>query len=416
MIYRDLLKWDGTSVSVSVEGDLFSILPDSADVSARSPLSRTSAEYILLPGLADVHVHLREPGFSYKETIRTGTRAAAAGGFTSVCAMPNLSPAPDTLPHLQEELERIERDACIEVKPFGCITMSEKGEQLADLEALAPFVAGFSDDGVGLESDERMEEAMRRAKALRKPIAAHCEYLGLVNGGCIHDGEYARTHNLPGISSESEWRMVERDLRLVSKIGCAYHVCHVSTKESVRLIREAKAAGLPVTCETAPHYLLMTDRDLRDEGRFKMNPPLREEADRDALLCGLADGTVDMVATDHAPHSAEEKAAGLLKSRMGVVGLETSLPLLYDRLVRTGILPLERLLDAMCFRPRKIFGLEEPGLVLFDPNASYEIQPEKFRSMGRATPFAGWQTRGKVLITARQGKVVYKADQYEEAE
>ena len=328
--------------------------------------------------------------------------------------MPNLRPAPDSLPHLREQLDIIRRDACVEVLPFGSITVGEKGERLSDLESLAPFVAGFSDDGCGLEDDGLMEEAMRRAKALGKPISAHCEYLGLVRGGCIHDGEYARAHGFAGISSESEWRMVERDLRLAAKTGCAYHVCHVSAKESVRLIREAKAAGLDVTCETAPHYLLLTDADLRDEGRFKMNPPLRAEADREALLEGLADGTVDMIATDHAPHSAKEKSEGLRGSRMGVVGLETALPLLYSGLVRTGILPLERLTDAMCFRPRARFGLGEPGYTVFEPDAPFEVDPERFRSMGRATPFAGMRGHGRVVMTVRDGKIIYKADDFEE--
>ena len=314
----------------------------------------------VVPGFVDVHVHLREPGFSYKETIASGTAAAAAGGYTAVCAMPNLSPVPDSLPRLREELDLIARDARVHVYPYGAVTRGEKGEDLADLADLAPCVPGFSDDGRGVQSRERMKQAMLLAKTLDRPIAAHCEDESLLTRGwCVHDGEFARARGLPGNDPASEWRQVERDLQLVRETGCRYHVCHVSAKESVALIRAAKAEGLPVTCETGPHYLCLCDEDLEDDGRFRMNPPIRSAADRDALVEGLLDGTVDCIATDHAPHSAEEKAGGLRGSLNGVVGLECAFPVLYTELVKPGKVPLETILKALCVSPRKIFGL--PG-------------------------------------------------------
>ena len=371
-----------------------------------------------LPGFTDVHVHLREPGFSYKETIASGTRAAARGGYARVCAMPNLNPVPDSAQHLQAELDLIARDAVIDVRPYGAITVNEAGGALADLEAMAPRVCAFSDDGHGVQDDGRMREAMRGAKALGKLIAAHCEDNRLLRGGCVHDGAFARAHNLPGICSESEWGQIARDLELVRETGCAYHVCHISTKESVALIRRAKAEGLDVSCETAPHYLLLTDADLKDEGRFKMNPPVREAADREALLEGLADGTIDMIATDHAPHAAEEKAKGLAGSAMGIVGLETAFPLLYTHLVKERkLISLEKLVCLMSDAPAKRFGLPvdaleagaDANLALWDLDAEYSIDPDDFLSKGRATPFEGWRVRARCVETLYRGRTVWRA-------
>ncbi len=373
---------------------------------------------VLFPGLTDVHVHFREPGFLYKETVASGSAAAAHGGYTTVFTMPNLSPAPDSPEHLLPQLEAIRRDAKIRVLPYGTITVGQRGEEISDLEGLAPDVIAFTDDGRGVQDRGMMREAMLRAKALGKPIVAHCEDNSLLFGGVIHDGPFARANGIPGIPSESEWRQVERDLALVAETGCAYHVCHVSTKESVRLIREAKRSGLDVTCETGPHYLILTDADLRDEGRFKMNPPLREAADREALLEGLADGTVDMIATDHAPHSAEEKSRGLRGSLMGVVGLETAFPVLYTELVLKGRVPLSRIVDAMTASPARRFGL--PGgrieigapadLFAVDLEKSYSVDPSRFLSMGRATPFEGMRVRGEIRMTLLGGRTVYAAD------
>lgn len=367
---------------------------------------------LVIPGLVDVHVHLREPGFSYKETIATGTAAAAHGGFTAVCAMPNLSPTPDSLENLREQLERIEKTAKIAVHPYGAITKGERGEELADLAAMAPFVCGFSDDGRGVQDAGMMREAMTEAKRLGKVVAAHCEVNALLGGGYIHDGEYARRHGHRGICSESEWRQVERDLNLAAETGAKYHVCHVSTKESVELIRQAKKSGVDVTCETGPHYLTLSDRDLMEDGRFKMNPPLRGEEDRLALLEGLADGTVDMIATDHAPHSAEEKSKGLEKSLMGVVGLETAFPAMYTFLVKNGFLTLEKLVELMSVNPRRRFelegGLERGDFAAFDLSESYEVDPSKFFSMGRATPFAGMKLYGVLRSVWRGGKPIYE--------
>ena len=361
----------------------------------------------VFPGFCDVHVHFREPGFSYKETIRTGSMAAAAGGYTAVCPMPNVNPVPDSREHLDEELAIIRRDAVVGVYPYAAVTVGEKGEELAALEHLTDAVA-FSDDGHGVQSDALMREAMRRAKALGKMIVAHCEVNELLRGGYIHDGQYARAHGHRGICSESEWRQVERDLNLAAETGCAYHVCHVSTKESVELVRQAKKSGVDATCETAPHYLLLDDGDLQEDGRFKMNPPLRDKGDREALLEGVLDGTVDCIATDHAPHSLEEKSRGLENSAMGIVGLETAFPVLYTGLVLSGILPLERLLRCLVTRPRERFRLPLGcDFSVWDLNESYEIDPASFQSKGRATPFAGKQVRGRCLGTFYQGKQVY---------
>ena len=366
---------------------------------AKRTLSDVEGEYFLFPGFCDVHVHFREPGFSYKETIATGARAAKAGGYTAVCAMPNLDPVPDGMETLRRELDIIERDACVRVYPYGAITVGEKGEQLADMAAMAKHVCAFSDDGRGVQDDGMMREAMQTAKALNKLIAAHCEVNALLRGGYIHDGAYAKAHGHRGICSESEWRQIERDIRLADETGCKYHVCHISTKESVRLIRDAKKSGVDVTCETGPHYLLLDENDLREEGRFKMNPPLRGREDREALLEGLCDGTIDMIATDHAPHSAEEKSKGLEKSAFGIVGLETAFPLMYTYLVKKGVITLEKLIDLMAFKPRSRFDLPLEGATLWDLNAETAIDPARFKSKGRATPFEGWRVQGTCTMT-----------------
>ena len=369
-----------------------------------------SSEYVIFPGFCDVHVHFREPGFSYKETIATGSRAAARGGYTAVCTMPNLNPVPDSVENLRVQRRLIEETACIHVYPYGAITIGEQGEALSDLEGMAPDVVGFSDDGRGVQSDDLMRQAMLRAKALGKPIVAHCEVNSLLRGGYIHDGDYAKAHGHRGICSESEWGQIARDLQLVKETGCAYHVCHVSAKESVALIRKAKAEGLDVTCETGPHYLVMDDSDLQEDGRFKMNPPLRGKEDREALIQGILDGTIDMIATDHAPHSAEEKSRGLEKSAFGIVGIETAFPILYTCLVKPGILSLNKLLELLCVNPRRRFGLPlGTDYSIWDLNAAYPIDPKDFLSKGRATPFAGWQVNGKCIATICDGKLVYAA-------
>ncbi len=367
-----------------------------------------------LPGFADVHVHLREPGFSYKETIATGTGAAARGGYTAVCPMPNLSPSPDDLESLQAELSLIRSGAAVRVYPYGTLTRGEKGETISALEETAPFVIGFSDDGRGVQNAEIMRAAMLRAKSLGKIVAAHCEDNALLRGGYIHDGAYARAHGHRGICSESEWGPIRRDLELVRETGCAYHVCHVSTKESVALIRQAKREGLDVTCETAPHYLLLDETCLEEDGRFKMNPPLRSPQDREALLEGVSDGTVDMIATDHAPHSAEEKSRGLEGSAMGVVGLETAFPVLYTGLVKTGVLTFARLMELLNGAPRRRFGVggeisdgKPADFTVFDLDRRYVIDPGEFLSKGRSTPFAGKTVYGRCLLTVCRGRAAW---------
>lgn len=370
-----------------------------------------SKKYIIVPGLCDVHVHFREPGFSYKETIASGSAAAAHGGYTAVCTMPNLDPVPDSAEHLQVQLDAIKRGAAIKVLPYGAITVGEKGERLADMEAISDKVCAFSDDGRGVQNDEMMREAMTAAKRLGKIIAAHCEDNSLLLGGYIHDGEYAKAHGHRGISSASEYKQIERDLRLAEETGCAYHVCHISTKESVELIRQAKARGVNVTCETAPHYLVLCDEDMQEDGRFKMNPPLRSREDKQALIEGIKDGTIDMIATDHAPHSAEEKGRGLEKSLMGVVGLETAFPVLYTELVMKNIITLDRLVELMSFKPKERFGIDTNNdFAVFDISEAYKIDPKDFLSMGRATPFAGREVFGRCLLTVHNEKVVYKAE------
>ncbi len=368
------------------------------------------SQYTVFPGFCDVHVHFREPGFSYKETVATGSRAAARGGYTAVCTMPNLDPVPDSVEHLQRQLDIIGDSACIPVYPYGAITVGEKGETLADLEGMAPNVIGFSDDGRGVQSDEMMRRAMHRAKELGKMIVAHCEVNELLRGGYIHDGDYARAHGHRGICSESEWVQIARDLKLVEETGCKYHVCHISTKESVDIIRQAKARGVDVTCETGPHYLVMDDTMLREEGRFKMNPPLRSPADREALVAGLLDGTIDMIATDHAPHSAEEKARGLEKSAFGVVGIETAFPICYTYLVKTGILTMEKLIDLLVKNPRERFGIPLGNdFTVWDLNGVSTVDPAQFLSLGKATPFEGWTVQGKCIATVCGEKIVYQA-------
>ncbi len=367
-----------------------------------------SPEYAVIPGFCDVHVHFREPGFSYKETILTGSLAAARGGYTAVCTMPNLNPVPDSKGNLKQQLDIIRQDGMIHIYPYGAITVGQKGQQLSDMKGLAPNVVAFTDDGKGVQTRELMKQAMLKAKQLKKLIVAHCEDESLLNGGYIHDGDYARANSHRGICSESEWGQIKRDLELVKETGCAYHICHISTKESVELIRQAKKDGLNVTCETAPHYLLMDDSYLQEDGKYKMNPPLRGEEDRKALLEGLQDGTIDMIATDHAPHSAEEKSKGLDGSSFGIVGIETAFPLLYTYLVKTDIISMERLLELLVTNPRKRFHIPQGcDFSIWDLRQSYYIEPEDFQSMGKSTPFAGWKVSGKCLATVCGGKLVW---------
>ena len=369
----------------------------------------------VMSGFVDLHVHLREPGFSAKETIATGTAAAAHGGFTTVCSMPNLAPAPDSVENLKQQLDIIERDAVIKVLPYATMTRKRIGDELVDFAALKPYVAGFSDDGTGVQREEVMREAMVEAAKNEAIIAAHCEVDELLRGGYIHDGEYARINGHRGICSESEWKQVERDIELVAETDCRYHVCHISTKETVELIRQAKARGLKVTCETGPHYLTMCDMDLKEEGRFKMNPPIRSAEDRDALIAGLQDGTIDVVATDHAPHTAEEKSRGLERSAMGVVGIETSFAVIYTKLVKAGVITLEKAVDVLAEAPRKIFGLggglqegEAADITVFDLEKEFTVDPSTFLSKGHSTPFEGWQLQGECCLTLVDGRVAYE--------
>ena len=370
---------------------------------------------VVMSGLVDLHVHLREPGFEAKETIATGTAAAAHGGFTTVCSMPNLNPAPDTVEHLQVQLDAIKRDAVVKVLPYATITRERYGRELVDFAALKPMVAGFSDDGSGVQNDGVMRAAMAEAVKTDAIIAAHCEVNELLKGGYIHDGEYAAKHGHKGICSESEWQQIERDIELAGECGCRYHVCHISTKESVELIRQAKQRGVKITCETGPHYLTMCDMDLQEEGRFKMNPPIRSAEDRDALVEGIKDGTIDVVATDHAPHTLEEKSRGLAGSAMGVVGLETSFAVIYTKLVREGVITLEKAVELMSEAPRKIFNLggglcegQAADIAVFDLEAEFDVNPEDFHSKGRSTPFEGWHLWGECCLTMVDGKIVWQ--------
>ena len=407
-IFRDALVYENGAMkklNMHFDGSALSVFE--GDVSAFDP-SFVFDNIVIIPGLCDVHVHLREPGFSYKETILSGTYASARGGYTAVCSMPNLSPAPDSKENLEKQLEIIRRDACIAVLPYGTITKGQAGEELSDMADMADDVIAYSDDGRGVQTEEMMRSAMERAKALGKMIVAHCEDNSLLKGGYIHDGEYAKAHGHRGICSESEWGQIARDLALAEEIGCAYHVCHISTKESVEVIRQAKARGVNVTCETGPHYILLDDSCLEENGRFKMNPPLRSKSDREAILEGVLDGTIDMIATDHAPHSAEEKSKGLEKSAMGVVGIETAFPLLYTNLVKTGIISLERLVDLMCERPRERFNITaDRGFTVFEVGEKYKINPDDFVSKGKATPFENCEVYGRCLLTVYGGKIVY---------
>ncbi len=364
---------------------------------------------VVLPAFCDVHVHLREPGFSYKETILTGTKAAARGGYSDVCSMPNLNPVPDSLENLQKQLAIIKSDAVIKVHPYASITVGQKGEELVDFDALSNAFA-FSDDGKGVQSEDMMRRAMINAKRVGKIIVAHCEQNSLLKGGYIHDGKYAEIHGHKGICSESEWMPIKRDLFLAKETGCKYHVCHISTKESVDLIRKAKADGVDVTCETAPHYLVFNDMDLIEDGRFKMNPPIRSESDRLALIEGIKDGTIDMIATDHAPHSKEEKSRGLKDSAFGVVGIETAFSVMYTHFVKTGIITLEKLVELMAENPRKRFGIVDSGYTVWDLDKKFKVNPKEFLSLGKATPFEDCELYGECLMTVCNNKVVYKSN------
>jgi len=396
--------YDGMTVEKKkIETDVFS--------DGLSSAFEIDSDVCVLPGFCDVHVHFREPGFSYKEDISSGSRSAARGGYTAVCSMPNLNPCPDSKENLDVQLEAIKNKATIAVFPYGTITKGQAGEALSDMTELAAHVIAFSDDGRGVQNDDMMFEAMKTAKALGKMIVAHCEDNSLLRGGYIHDGEYAKAHGHRGICSESEWRPIARDLELVAKTGCAYHACHISTKESVALIREAKKSGLDVSCETAPHYLLMNDMMLEENARFKMNPPIRSEADRVALVEGICDGTIEMIATDHAPHSAEEKSRGLEKSLMGVVGLETAFPALYTGLVKKNIITLNKLVALMSQNPRTRFSIDSDiGFSVWDLENEYAVDPAEFFTRGRATPFEGVRLFGKNLATVYDGKLVFGKD------
>ena len=387
------------------------IMMDEQTISSITSVFGDSDNIVILPGFCDVHVHFREPGFSYKETIATGSLAGAHGGYTSVCTMPNLSPVPDNAKNLQAQLDIIEKDAKIKVYPYGSITVCQKGEELADMEGMRENAIAYSDDGRGVQSEEMMRRAMLKAKSLGKMIVAHCEVDSLLFGGYIHDGLYSAINNEKGIWSRSEWEQIARDIELARETGCPYHVCHISTKESVAIIRKAKAEGVDITCETAPHYLVFNDMDIKNEGRFKMNPPIRDESDRLALIEGILDGTIDMIATDHAPHSAEEKSLGLKGSRMGVVGLETAFSVMYTEFVKTGVITMDKLLELMSYNPKKRFGIDDGcSYTVFDLGNKYEVNPDDFLSKGRATPFEGHTVYGKCLLTVCDGKVAYKAD------
>lgn len=403
---------------VLIESGRVKAVADNIETPSSGCLEIDGKGMTLLPGLVDLHVHLREPGYSYKETVRTGSEAAAAGGFTTVCTMPNLNPVPDSMETLQRQLDIIGRDAVVEVLPFAAITKKRMGTELVDYRALAPYVAGFSDDGSGVQSSEVMERAMTAIAPTGKMLAAHCEVDALLKGGYIHDGEYARKHGHRGICSESEWEEVKRDIELAEKTGCHLHICHISTAESVELVRRGKERGVKVTCETGPHYLIMCDEDLQEEGRFKMNPPLRSRRDMMALRRGIADGTIDVIATDHAPHSAQEKARGLEKSAMGVVGLETSLGAIYKYMVGENVISFERMVELMAINPRLLLCREydflQPGsradLTLVDLDRTWRVEPDRFRTMGRATPFEGMEMKGKVMATLYGGKIAYIDD------
>ncbi len=417
MIFRNATVW--TQNGFAKQDAIFDGRVLSFSVSQNAAVSVSDmpvfSNCLILPGFCDVHVHLREPGFCYKETVASGTASAARGGYTAICSMPNLNPVPDSKEHLNVQLDAIKKNAKIAVYPYGALTVGEAGAVIADLDGMAHDAIAFSDDGRGVQDEQMMRDLMLRAKRLGKMVVAHCEDNSLLRGGYIHDGVYAKEHNHRGICSESEWGPIARDLALAKETGCAYHVCHISTKESVDLIRAAKREGVNVTCETAPHYLVLSDEDLQEEGRFKMNPPLRSSADRDALIEGILDGTIDMIATDHAPHSAEEKARGLEKSAFGIVGLETAFPIMYTEFVKTGKMTLERLVDLMCLNPRRRFGItSDVGYTVWNIEKKYVINPDDFATLGRATPFAGRAVYGENLLTVFGGSVVYSKNEMEE--
>jgi len=398
----------GRKIDMAYLPHSFSLSPEMEQVLLS--VSDSDSDIVLLPGFCDVHVHFREPGFSYKETIASGSAAAARGGYTSVCTMPNLNPVPDSIESLEEQNALIRRDATIGVYPYGSITVGQKGQELSDMEGMAKDCIAFSDDGRGVQSGEIMKAAMLKAKALGRMIVAHCEVNDLLRGGYIHDGKYAAENGHKGICSESEWAQIARDIKLAKETGCSYHVCHISAKESVELIRRAKAEGVDITCETAPHYLVMDDSFLKEEGRFKMNPPLRDKSDREALIEGVRDGTIDMIATDHAPHSAEEKSRGLAGSAFGIVGLETAFPVMYTHLVKTGVITMERLAELLVTNPRRRFGIPAgDDFTAWDLGHKFTVDENEFLSKGRATPFSGWELYGKCLLTVHNGKIVYKS-------
>ena len=417
MIFRNATVWTQKGLveqDAILDGGVLSFSV-SQNASVSVPEMPVFSNCLILPGFCDVHVHLREPGFCYKETIASGTASAARGGYTAVCSMPNLNPVPDSKEHLRVQLDAIEKDAKIAVYPYGALTVGQMGAVMADLDGMAKDAIAFSDDGKGVQDENMMRDLMLRAKRLGKIVVAHCEDNSLLRGGYIHDGVYAAEHNHRGICSESEWGPIARDLALAKETGCAYHVCHISTKESVALIRAAKADGVNVTCETAPHYLVLCDEDLCEEGRFKMNPPLRSSADRDALIEGILDGTVDMIATDHAPHSQEEKSRGLEKSAFGIVGLETAFPIMYTEFVKSGKMTLEKLVELMCINPRRRFGISsDVGYTVWNVEKEYTVNPDAFASMGHATPFAGRAVFGENLLTVYNGSVVYRRTPEEE--
>ena len=417
MIFRNATVWTQKGLveqNAILDGGVlsFSVSQNASVAASEMPVF---SNCLILPGFCDVHVHLREPGFCYKETIASGTASAARGGYTAVCSMPNLNPVPDSKEHLRVQLDAIKKDAKIAVYPYGSLTVGQMGAVMADLDGMAKDAIAFSDDGKGVQDENMMRDLMLRAKRLGKIVVAHCEDNSLLRGGYIHDGVYAAEHNHRGICSESEWGPIARDLKLAKETGCAYHVCHISTKESVALIRAAKAEGVNVTCETAPHYLVLCDEDLQEEGRFKMNPPLRSSADRDALIEGILDGTIDMIATDHAPHSQEEKSRGLEKSAFGIVGLETAFPIMYTEFVKTGKMTLERLVDLMCTNPRRRFGItSDVGYTVWNVEKEYIINPDDFATLGRATPFAGRAVYGENLLTVLGVSIVYSKKNMEE--
>ncbi len=373
---------------------------------------------LLTPGFVDVHVHLREPGFEHKETIATGTASAAKGGFTTICAMPNTKPVPDSVENLQLINSLIEQSAKVRVLPYGSLTVAQSGDERTDLAALKESGAvAFSDDGVGVQLAATMYEQMQAAAKLDMVVVAHCEDNSLIYDGVMHEGKRNKELGLPGIPSICESVQIARDVLLAEAAGARYHVCHVSTKESVRAVRDAKAAGIRVTAEVCPHHLLLEEMDIpSDDANWKMNPPLRAADDKDSLHAALLDGTIDCIATDHAPHTVEEKCCGMVGASFGIVGFETAFPLLYTQFVETGKWTLKQLVDWMTVKPARIFdlpyGTVEPGaaadLVLIDLNKEQAINPDEFATKGRNTPFTGWKAKGWPVLTMVEGNIVYR--------